>query len=54
MDQQFLFSFSCVFKHICANSRKYRRFQSHFSFLSSPNEQNMLPEMLASAFGNAQ
>lgn len=27
-----------IFLLICANSRKYCRFQSHFSFLSSPSE----------------
>lgn len=52
LDQQFLFSFSCCFLfflNICANARKYHRFQPHFSFPSSHHEQNMLPEMLASA-----
>lgn len=37
------------FLNICANARKYHRFQPHFSFPSSHHEQNMLPEMLASA-----
>ena len=45
MDQQFC-SLPPIF---CSNSRKYCRFQPHFSFLSSPEEQNMLTEKLASA-----